>query len=198
MTNYPIKQVLRKSELEVRMVAWSVELSGFNIQYEPRDHMKTRFMADFLVEFAGNDITTLDWWTLYVDGAPNIKESGGRDHPRKPWQCHFRAILYAQLQSLKQPGRVQGAHCRFEASKRIRSQEATMLHGLVVSPRTSCQHIPPDQWNSAVKYYHIVKSLIENFKYFEIYYIPMENNSRADLLSKLASTKKARHLKTII
>ena len=31
-----------------------------------------------------------------------------------------------------------------------------------------------------------------------MYYIPRESNTRADLLSKLASTKKVGHLKTII
>jgi len=43
-----------------------------------------------------------------------------------------------------------------------------------------------------------VKSLIDNFKCFKMYYIPRESNTRVDLLSKLASTKKAEHLKTII
>lgn len=43
------------------MVAWSVELFEFGLQYEPRGPMKTQFMADFRVEFAGNDQTTPDW-----------------------------------------------------------------------------------------------------------------------------------------
>jgi len=34
-TNYPIKQVLQKPELAGRMVAWSIELSEFDLQYEP-------------------------------------------------------------------------------------------------------------------------------------------------------------------
>ena len=38
--------------------------------------MKTQLMVDFLVEFVRNDTTTLNWWTLYVDGASNIKGSG--------------------------------------------------------------------------------------------------------------------------
>jgi len=49
-----------------------------------------------------------------------------------------------------------------------------------------------------LKYYHIAKTLIENFECFEMHYIPRESNTRADLLSKLASTKKTKHLKTII
>ena len=49
-----------------------------------------------------------------------------------------------------------------------------------------------------LKYYHIFKTLIDNFKCFKIYYILRESNTRANLLFKLASTKKVEHLKTII
>jgi len=49
-----------------------------------------------------------------------------------------------------------------------------------------------------LKYYHIVKSLINNFECFIMYYIPRESNTKPDLLSKLANTKKVGHLKTII
>ena len=49
-----------------------------------------------------------------------------------------------------------------------------------------------------LKYYDIAKTLIDNFKCFKMYYILRESNTRADLLSKLASTKKVGHLKTII
>jgi len=42
-------------------MSWSVEISEFDIQYKPRDPMKTQFMAD--------------WWTLYVDGVSNMRGS---------------------------------------------------------------------------------------------------------------------------
>ena len=38
--------------------------------------MKTQFMENFLIEFVGDDQTTLDWWSLYVDGVSNVKGSG--------------------------------------------------------------------------------------------------------------------------
>jgi len=56
--NYPIKKVFKKPKLTRRMVAWSIELSKLDIQYEPRGPMKTQFMVDFLAEFAGNNPTT--------------------------------------------------------------------------------------------------------------------------------------------
>ena len=49
-----------------------------------------------------------------------------------------------------------------------------------------------------LRYYHAVKIFVEDFDCFEMYHIPRESNTRVDLLSKLASTKKTRRLKTII
>ncbi|KAG5098607.1 hypothetical protein JHK82_048461 [Glycine max] len=49
-----------------------------------------------------------------------------------------------------------------------------------------------------LKYYYITKTFIENFECFEMYYIPRESNTKANLLSKLASTKKTGNLKTVI
>ena len=48
------------------------------------------------------------------------------------------------------------------------------------------------------KFYHFAKTLIDNFECFEMYYIPRESNTRADMLSNLASTKNTGYLKTII
>ena len=59
-TDHPIRQVLRKLELAGRMVVWSVELSKFDLQYEPRSLMKTQFMVNFPTDFANNIQATLD------------------------------------------------------------------------------------------------------------------------------------------
>ena len=72
-TNYPIKQVLRKPEMVGRIVAWSIEISEFDLQYKPCGPMKTQFMAYFLAEFAGNNQTTPNWWSLYVDDVSNLE-----------------------------------------------------------------------------------------------------------------------------
>jgi len=40
------------------------------------------------------------------------------------------------------------------------------------------------------KYLMKVQNLVEKFKFFEAIYVPREQNSRTDLLAKLASTKR--------
>jgi hypothetical protein len=76
-TDQPVRQVLQKLDLAGRMVAWSVELSEFDIAFKPRGAIKSQVLADFLVEMTaekGNMEATK--WVLSVDGSSNLKGSG--------------------------------------------------------------------------------------------------------------------------
>ncbi|XP_057744670.1 uncharacterized protein LOC130962479 [Arachis stenosperma] len=71
-TDQGIRQVLQKPDLAGRMMTWSIELSQYDIRYEPRQAIKAQAMADFLVEVTGDpgeDMGTR--WKLHVDGASN-------------------------------------------------------------------------------------------------------------------------------
>lgn len=77
MSNYPIKQVLGKPDLAGRMVAWSVELSEYDIQFMPRGSVKSQVLVDFVVEFTSPDlIEVLHVCLLSVGGSSNMKGSG--------------------------------------------------------------------------------------------------------------------------
>jgi len=52
MTNLPIQKVLQKPNVAGRMVRWAVELSEFDIQYEPRGSIKGQLYADFVAELS--------------------------------------------------------------------------------------------------------------------------------------------------
>ena len=49
MTDLPIRKVLQKPDVAGRMVRWAVELSEFDVQYEPRDPIKGQVYTDFVV-----------------------------------------------------------------------------------------------------------------------------------------------------
>ena len=72
----PIRQILQKPDLARRMVTWSIELSEFNIRYEPRAAIKAQALADFLVEMVDEAEYVDPTWTLYVDGASSTKGCG--------------------------------------------------------------------------------------------------------------------------
>jgi len=52
ITDLPIRKVLQKPDVAGRMVRWAVELSEFDVQYEPRGPIKGQVYADFVVELS--------------------------------------------------------------------------------------------------------------------------------------------------
>jgi len=52
MIDLPIRKVLQKPDVAGRMVRWAVELSEFDVQYEPRGPIKGQVYADFVVELS--------------------------------------------------------------------------------------------------------------------------------------------------
>ena len=154
-------------------------------------------MVDFLEEFAGNDTITLDWWTLYVDGVSNVKGSKARIILKGPnnitMEQAFKLNFRASNNQAKYEALIVGLKLAREVgAKRLRCYtDSQLVQGQVANTYQTKEIV-------LLKYYHIAKTLIDNFKCFKIYYIPRENNARADLLSKPASTKKVGHLKTII
>jgi len=52
MTDLPIRKVLQKPDVAGRMVRWVVELSEFDVQYDPKGPIKGRVYADFVVELS--------------------------------------------------------------------------------------------------------------------------------------------------
>jgi hypothetical protein len=75
-TDQPIRQVLQKTELAGRMIHWSIELTEFDIAYEPRNAIKAQALSDFVVEFTKMPLTPPSLWTVFVDGSSNTRGSG--------------------------------------------------------------------------------------------------------------------------
>ena len=55
MIDLPIRKVLQKPDIASQMVRWAVELSKFDIQYEPWGPIKVHVYADFMVELSSKD-----------------------------------------------------------------------------------------------------------------------------------------------
>jgi len=61
------------------MVKWAVELSEFDIKYEPRGPIKGQIFADFVVELSSETVQSAGdgfRWVFSVDGSSNQLGSG--------------------------------------------------------------------------------------------------------------------------
>ena len=54
MTNHPLRKAINKLEAAGRLIQWAVELSEFDIRYQPRNSIKAQALADFIAEFTLN------------------------------------------------------------------------------------------------------------------------------------------------
>ena len=51
LTDKPLRRAMSNPEATERMTLWVIELSEFDIQYDPRTAIKGQVVADFIAEF---------------------------------------------------------------------------------------------------------------------------------------------------
>ncbi|XP_029145244.1 uncharacterized protein [Arachis hypogaea] len=188
-TDQGIRQVLQKPDLAGRMMTWSIELSQYDIRYEPRQAIKAQAMADFLVEVTGDPTEETDTrWKLHVDGASNQTSGGAGIILESP-----AGVVYEQ--SIKFEFPISNNQAEYEA----------LIGGLALATEVgvtrleicSDSQVVTSQVNGSYqardsllqKYLEKVKDLSQKFEEVTIHHVPRERNTRADILSKLARTK---------
>ncbi|XP_016168726.1 uncharacterized protein LOC107611295 [Arachis ipaensis] len=170
-------------------MAWAIELSQYDLQYEPRQAIKAQAMADFLVEVTGETPDTPNTrWKLHVDGASN-QTFGGAGIILE----NSAGIAYEQ--SIKFEFPVSNNQAEYEAligglilAKEVRASKVEISsNSQVVTSQVNVSYQARDALLQ--KYLEKVKELCKSFEKVTIQHILRERNARADLLSKLASTK---------
>ncbi|XP_057756045.1 uncharacterized protein LOC130975243 [Arachis stenosperma] len=191
-TDQPLRQILTRPELAGRLIKWAIELSEFDIQYEPRKTLKSQVLADFISEMTNDTQYTEVSWSMHVDGASNKEGSGA-------------GILLMEGNKVVAE---QSLRFRFNASNNQAEYEA-LLTGLKLSLQLQISRITVYCDSSLVvhqikgefqvkdplleKYWLITKDLISKFSKFDIIHVNREQNTRADVLSKLATTRQAKN-----
>ena len=51
LTNHPLKKTMNKLEAARRLIQWAIELSKFDVRYQPRSTIKSQVLADFIAKF---------------------------------------------------------------------------------------------------------------------------------------------------
>ncbi|RDX79574.1 Retrovirus-related Pol polyprotein from transposon 17.6, partial [Mucuna pruriens] len=119
-TYHPIRLVLRKFELAGRMITWLIELSEFSLKFEPRGALKSKALADFIIEM----LVKFEW---------------------RRSRHHFRGTEAVEYEAL--------------------------LIGLGLAYEVG----------------------VRRFEKSDVKHIPSQDNTQADVLSKLATTKTNQH-----
>ncbi|XP_072063918.1 uncharacterized protein [Arachis hypogaea] len=170
-------------------MTWTIELSQYDLHYDPRHAIKAQAMADFLVEVTGDPPEeTGTRWRLHVDGASNQTSGGVGVIFESP-----AGVIYEQSTKFEFP--VSNNQAEYEA----------LLDGLTLAREVgatrlevcSDSQVVTSQVNGSYqardpllqRYLEKVRELTRQFQEVTVQHVPRERNTRADLLSKLASTK---------
>ena len=54
LTDHPLKRAMNKLEAIGRLIQWAIELTEFDVRYQPRNTIKAQVLADFIAEFTPN------------------------------------------------------------------------------------------------------------------------------------------------
>ena len=54
LTDMPLRSVLQSLDASGRMMKYALKLSGYGIQFQPRDALKAQFLVNFVVEYTGS------------------------------------------------------------------------------------------------------------------------------------------------
>ncbi|KAL5576837.1 hypothetical protein UlMin_018536 [Ulmus minor] len=92
-TTYPLKSILHKPELSGRLTKWTVELSEYDITFQPRTALKSQVLADFVADFAPNVTQQADKDSSNVNGAGIglVLTSPEGDLIQQAIRCGFKA-----------------------------------------------------------------------------------------------------------
>ncbi|XP_045796465.1 uncharacterized protein LOC123890806 [Trifolium pratense] len=197
-SDQPIRQVLQKPDLAGRMVTWSVELSEFDIIFEPRGAIKAQALADFIVEMTTEKGSLAPVsWILSVDGSSNLKGSGAGVTLEGPDGVLIEQSLRFEFKASNNQAEYEAlvAGMRLALEVGVKELEARSDSQLVTGQVTGSFQTKDPQLS---KYLEEVAKLIQKFKSFKLSHVPRDQNSRADLLARLASTKRPGSNRSVI
>ncbi|XP_020225120.1 uncharacterized protein LOC109807003 [Cajanus cajan] len=196
-TDYPIKQILRKLDLAGRMTAWSIELSEYDIRYESRGPLKAQCLADFIAELTPTVQIENPTWILHVDGSPTVKGRGAGIILEGPTNMMLELAIKFDFQATNNQAEYEALLTGLRLAKNVGVKRLMCCSDskLITKQVGGSYQTKEPQLQ---RYNLMVSHLTSSFDDFQIKHIPREQNVRANLLSKLASTKRPGQHKTNI
>ncbi|XP_057758663.1 uncharacterized protein LOC130979272 [Arachis stenosperma] len=188
----PLRQILTRPELAGQLIKWSIELSEFDIQYESRKTLKAQILADFVSKMTNETQHTEANWIIHVDGASN-REGSGAGILLKEGE---KVIAEQSLQFCFNASNNQAEYEALLAGLKL-VQQLRIPRIIVYCVFSQVVHQIKGEYQVKdpllEKYWLITKDLISKFSKFDIIHVNRKQNTRANVLSKLATTRQTKN-----
>ncbi|KAJ4764583.1 polyprotein [Rhynchospora pubera] len=199
LTDMPLRKALGQLDVAGRMLKWAVELSEYDVSFEPRTAYKGQILADFIVECTARqtDNPKEEVWEVFVDEAASEKGSGVGVEIKGPKGEKFHYAI----------------HLTFEVSNNVAEYEALLACMRLmeaIGARSVCFYMDSQLVVNQIKgeyaainerlalYLEKVKTVLATFESASVEYVPRTQNETADALSKIAKESDLDREKPII
>ncbi|RDX88965.1 Retrovirus-related Pol polyprotein from transposon 17.6, partial [Mucuna pruriens] len=188
-TDLPVRQVLRKPDLAGRMVAWSVQLSEFDISFERRGQIRAQALADFTTELTLEHEQVEGDWYLSVDGSSNQAGSGVGVILEGPDGILIEQNLHFDFKASNNQAEYEALLAGMRLALEIEAKRLTVKSdSKLVTGQVNGEYQAKDP--KLAKYWERATTMAASFDSFTLLHVPRDQNERADLLTKLASTRR--------
>ncbi|XP_024029260.1 uncharacterized protein LOC112093922 [Morus notabilis] len=195
LTNHPLRQVLQMPDASGRLLKWSIELSQFEIDYKPRTAIKGQALADFVAEFTGlpAEVEEADEpprWKLYVDGSSNDNGSGAGLVLHTPEGHKVTSAVRFEFPASNNEAEYEALLAGLRLAEHLKAENLDIFSDsqLIVN-QVKGQYQTRDEKMAA--YLKNVKEALEKFTTYDIQQVPRADNSNADALTRLATSRDA-------
>ncbi|XP_057444368.1 uncharacterized protein LOC130736570 [Lotus japonicus] len=178
----PLRQVLQKPDLSGRLVAWSVELSEYGLQYDKRGK-------------DGEKVSTQ--WTLFVDGSSNDNGSGAGVTLQGPRELVLEQFLRFQFKASNNQAEYEALIAGLKLAIEVQIDSLLVrTDSLLVANQVNGEFQVKEP--ALIKYLERVRLLMGRLQEVVVEFVPRAQNQRADALAKLASTRKLGNNRSVI
>ncbi|XP_057444495.1 uncharacterized protein LOC130736721 [Lotus japonicus] len=177
---------------------WSVELSEYDIQYEPRGQITIQNLIDFVAELTPTEgEKTQGEWVLSVDGSSNDTGSGAGITIESPDKMVIEQSLKFEFKASNNQSEYEALIAGLRLAIELCVQKLFIKGDsqLVVKQVKGENQVKDPQLS---KYLEVVHRLMMEIEKIRIEHIPRSQNERANVLVKLASTGRLGNHQTVI
>ncbi|XP_019176184.1 PREDICTED: uncharacterized protein LOC109171588 [Ipomoea nil] len=168
-----------------------MRLSQFDIQFKPRPAIKGQALADFIVECTAREATERvrdedeEWWTLSTDGSSSTKSCGGGVVLITPegFRAYYALRFAFKLSNNEAEYEALLGGLRLALNMRVEKLKIRCDSRLVVGQVTGEFEASDERMR---RYRDVVLQLLGQLINYEVLQVPRDQNTDADMLSKLA------------
>nr|ABA97545.1 retrotransposon protein, putative, unclassified [Oryza sativa Japonica Group] len=202
VTSYPLGQILHNREGTGRVVKWAIELSEFDLHFEPRHAIKSQALADFVAEWTPapepvsvpeaspgpSQLPHTAYWVMQFDGSLSLQGAGAGVTLTSPRGDVLRYLVRLDFRATNNMAEYEGllAGLRVASGLGIRRLLVLGDSQLVVNQVCKEYRCSDPQMDAYVRQ---VRRMERHFDGIELRHVPRRDNAVADELSRLASSR---------